>query len=130
MSIAQSLSGGPIVPETSKVRRALGVAASCIAFFISAQCIYTSYFGAPESTIHRSVILLLCVIVMVILYPTRPGEGQSWSKARIWLLAWVMKKFSPVKIPFSSGRRSTANTFVDLPVTSSAKPRGYQGEIL
>ncbi len=63
----------------------LGVGASCIAFFIAAQCIYTSYFGAPESTIHRSVILLLCVIVMVILYPTRPGEGQTWSTARIWL---------------------------------------------
>ena len=85
MSIAQSLGGGPTAPETSRVRKVLGLAASCIAFFIAAQCIYTSYFGAPESTIHRSVILLLCVIVMVILYPTRPGEGQTWSTSRIWL---------------------------------------------
>jgi TRAP transporter 4TM/12TM fusion protein len=79
------MSDKPVSPETGTYRNLLLKLATGLAFFIAAQCIYTSYFGAPESTIHRSVILLLCTIVVVVQYPTRAPEGSTWSSPRIWL---------------------------------------------
>ena len=80
MSLAQDESESP--EEHSALRRLLMQFATLLAFGIAAQCIYTSYFGAPESTVHRSVILLLCVIVMVIHYPTRPAPDEQWAAWR------------------------------------------------
>ncbi|MEM7404326.1 MAG: TRAP transporter fused permease subunit [Pseudomonadota bacterium] len=85
MSIAQSLSGGPTETDAGRIRSLMLKLSALLAFGVAAQCIYTSLFGAPESTIHRSVILLICTIVMVILYPTRAPEGQVWSAPRRWL---------------------------------------------
>ena len=84
MSIAQSMGGGPVQRESSTLRRWLQHIATVIAFFVAAQCIYTTYFGAPESTIHRSVILLLCTIVMIVSYPARPSGDVVWSSAKVW----------------------------------------------
>ena len=85
MSIAPSLDGGVAPEEATLPRRILLKLAAVLAFFIAAQCIYTSYFGAPESTIHRSVIFLLCTFVAVILYPCRPSKGSDWMAFSVWL---------------------------------------------
>jgi len=85
MSIAPSLDGGSAPEEATLPRRILLKLAAVVAFFIAAQCIYTSYFGAPESTIHRSVIFLLCTFVAVILYPCRPSKGSDWMAFSVWL---------------------------------------------
>ena len=85
MSIAPSLDGGVAPEEATLPRRILLKLAAVVAFFIAAQCIYTSYFGAPESTIHRSVIFLLCTFVAVILYPCRPSKGSDWMAFSVWL---------------------------------------------
>ena len=85
MSIAPSLDGGSAPEEATLPRRILLKLADVVAFFIAAQCIYTSYFGAPESTIHRSVIFLLCTFVAVILYPCRPSKGSDWMAFSVWL---------------------------------------------
>ena len=85
MSIAPSLDGGVAPEEATLPRRILLKLAAVVAFFIAAQCIYTSYFGAPESTIHRSVIFLLCTFVAVILYPCRPSKGSDWMVFSVWL---------------------------------------------
>jgi TRAP transporter 4TM/12TM fusion protein len=84
MSIAQSMSGGPVAAGSSVTRTWLQRIATFLAFFVAAQCIYTSYFGSPESTIHRSVILLLCTIIMVVTYPARPTGDAIWSPLRAW----------------------------------------------
>ena len=85
MSIAPSLEGGSASEDAMLPRRILRKLAAMMAFFIAAQCIYTSYFGAPESTIHRSVIFLLCTFVAVILYPCRPSKGSDWEALYVWL---------------------------------------------
>ena len=85
MSIAPSLEGGAASEDAMLPRRILRKLAAMMAFFIAAQCIYTSYFGAPESTIHRSVIFLLCTFVAVILYPCRPSKGSDWKALYVWL---------------------------------------------
>ena len=85
MSIAPSLEGGSAPEDAMLPRRVLRKLAAVMAFFIAAQCIYTSYFGAPESTVHRSVIFLLCTFVAVILYPCRPSKGSDWTAIYVWL---------------------------------------------
>lgn len=85
MSIAPSLEGGSASEDAMLPRRILRKLAAVMAFFIAAQCIYTSYFGAPESTIHRSVIFLLCTFVAVILYPCRPSKESDWEALYVWL---------------------------------------------
>ena len=85
MSFLAGLTATEADRDVSGVRHCLLLLASLLALGISLQCIYTSYFGPPESTLHRSVVLLLCTIVVVVLNPTRSKEGETWGPWRVWL---------------------------------------------
>ena len=68
------------------------------AFLMGCQALYVSYFGTFEPTFHRSIALLLCVMIVVLVFPgvqsyrlaTRVGAGQGLFKALAWLIDLTM----------------------------------------
>jgi TRAP transporter 4TM/12TM fusion protein len=54
---------------------------SAIAMAMSAYHLYTGYFGAPETYLHRSIHLLFTLILIFFLFPV---SGKGWGKRLRW----------------------------------------------
>lgn len=79
----------PQVTGLTAIARKLGL---FFAFCMACQAVYVSYFGTFEPTVHRSVALLLCVAVIVLVFPGAEHYRLSRGIARplFWLLDLAM----------------------------------------
>ena len=58
-----------------------------IAFVMACQAIWVAFFGTPEPTFHRSIALLLCVAIIVLVFPG--AEHYRIAKGVLKPVAWL-----------------------------------------